>query len=116
MLKRTVLALTIAVLAGCAAPPTETAPTLTPADVAACAILPRILDDFSAGYSATEAFGRHVNGWPGGMPSDSVRAAFDSYRVWVATEENEKDGYATYDESVSALAAAMGAQGRACGE
>jgi hypothetical protein len=116
MLKRTVLALTIATLAGCGAPATETAPTLTPADVAACAILPRVLDDFSAGYTAKEAFGRHVNGWPAGMPSDAVRAAFDRYRVWVATEENEKDGYATYDESVSALAAAMGAQGRACGE
>jgi hypothetical protein len=102
-------------LGACAAPVAEPELNLSPADVAACALLPRVLDDFSAGYSATEAFNRNVDGWPAGMPSDSVRAAFNAYRTWVATEENEDAGVATYDQSVSALANAMGAQQRACG-
>lgn len=103
-------------LASCAAPATQPAKTLSPADAAVCELFPLILADFEAGYDAAEAVDRHLSGgWTVGVPSDQVRGAVNAYRSWVAAEQDEDDGFGTYDQSVDALAAAMRAQKAACG-
>jgi hypothetical protein len=100
-------------VAACSAPAPEL--NLTPADAAACRMLDGIIPDFEAGYNATEAFERNVTTWGDQMPSDNVRGAVNAFRRWVATERDEAAGFASYDDSVDALAAALRERKVACG-
>jgi hypothetical protein len=98
----------------CTAPVSAvTAGTLS---VDACAELEQILVEFESGYTASEAIARSTTvGWPAGMPSGQVRGVANLYRRWVAVEENERAGLATYDDSVDAAVAALHVQKNVCG-
>lgn len=80
---------------------------LTPADAAALALIPPMLDLVEFGTWINDAVPTLFVGWPAGQPSAEVRGVFNAFRTAAADEQNYFDGAGSLDAATASFQAAV---------